>query len=178
MFTAAIFFLGNFYMCASIEQQHLLWQPGPPDILWKWASMLTKLARDGECRLAVFHAIRNFLANDIYNFSRLSHQHLVFHFPHCVCFLNWTGQSPNLTAFTSKMQVFYRLEWTKGSTHENEFWQFSNAKMRSLNKYSSKSRCKKKAVIALFSYLFPDLWCFNWQKLCPFCNVCWYQQKI
>ena len=145
MFTAAIFFLGNFYMCASIEQQHLLWQPGPPDILWKWASMLTKLARDGECRLVLYHEIRIFFANDVYNFSRLSHQHLVFHFPQCVCFLNWTGQNPNLTAFTSKIQVFYRLEWTKGSTHENEFWQFSkNAKMRSLNKYGSKSRWKKR----------------------------------
>ena len=36
--------------------------------------MLTKLAGDGECRLALFHAIRNFLANEIYHFSRLSHQ--------------------------------------------------------------------------------------------------------
>ena len=43
-------------------------------ILWKWATMLTKLAGDGECRLAWFHAIRNFLANEIYNFSRLSQQ--------------------------------------------------------------------------------------------------------
>ena len=40
-------------------------------ILWKWASMLTKLAGNGECWLAQFHAIRNFLANKI---SRLSHQ--------------------------------------------------------------------------------------------------------
>ena len=65
VYCCCFFFLGNFYMCASIEQQHLLWQPGPPDILWKWASMLTKLARDGECRLALFHAIRNFLVNHI-----------------------------------------------------------------------------------------------------------------
>ena len=43
-------------------------------ILWQWASMLTKLARDGECRLALFHAIRSFLANEMYHFSRLSHQ--------------------------------------------------------------------------------------------------------
>ena len=132
-------------MCTSIEQQHFLWQPGPPDILWKWASMLTKLAGDGECRLALFHAIRNFLVNDIYNFSRLSHQHLVFHFPQRVCFMNWTGQNPNLIVLISKIQVIYGLEWTKGSTHENEFWQFSkNAKMRSLNKYGSKSRWKKR----------------------------------
>ena len=44
------------------------------DILWKWASMLTKLAGDSKCRLALFHAIRNFLSNEIYHFSRLSHQ--------------------------------------------------------------------------------------------------------
>ena len=43
-------------------------------ILWKWASVLTKLTGDGECRLAMFLAIRNFLANEIYQFSRLSHQ--------------------------------------------------------------------------------------------------------
>ena len=36
--------------------------------------MLTELAGDGECGLALFHAIRNFLANEIYHFSRLSHQ--------------------------------------------------------------------------------------------------------
>ena len=50
--------------------------PGWPNwigILWKWASMLTKPAGYGECRLAQFHAIR-FLANEIYHFSRLSHQ--------------------------------------------------------------------------------------------------------
>ena len=43
-------------------------------ILWKWASMPTKLAGDGECRLARFHVIRNVLANAIYQFSRLPHQ--------------------------------------------------------------------------------------------------------
>ena len=36
--------------------------------------MLPELAEDGECRLAQFHAIRKFLANEIYHFSRLSHQ--------------------------------------------------------------------------------------------------------
>ena len=38
-------------------------------ILWKWASMLTKLPGDGECRLALFHAIRNFLANEFIIFQ-------------------------------------------------------------------------------------------------------------
>ena len=36
--------------------------------------MFTKLSVDGVCRLALFHAIKNFLANEIYHFSRLSHQ--------------------------------------------------------------------------------------------------------
>ena len=43
-------------------------------ILWKWASMFTKLAGDDECRLALFHAIRNFVANESYPFLKLSHQ--------------------------------------------------------------------------------------------------------
>ena len=41
-------------------------------ILWKWASMLIKLAGDGECRLALFHAIGNFLANKIVIFQGYS----------------------------------------------------------------------------------------------------------
>ena len=51
-----------------------------------------------------------------------------FAFPQYVFFLNWVGQNPNLKAFTSKIQVFGRPEWTEGGTRENEFWQFSNAK--------------------------------------------------
>ena len=39
-------------------------------ILWKWANLLTKLAGDGECRLALFNAIRNFLINEIYHFFK------------------------------------------------------------------------------------------------------------
>ena len=38
-------------------------------ILWKWASMLTKLPGDGECRLALFHTIRNFLVNEFIIFQ-------------------------------------------------------------------------------------------------------------
>ena len=40
----------------------------------KWDTLLFKLAGDGECRQALFYAIRNFLVNGIYHFSRLSHQ--------------------------------------------------------------------------------------------------------
>ena len=38
------------------------------------ASTLTKMVWDGECRLAQFHAIKNFLPNEIYHFPRLPHQ--------------------------------------------------------------------------------------------------------
>ena len=48
------------------------------EILWKWASKLTKLAVDNEYWMAVFHAIRNFLANEIYSFSRLSIKQAAF----------------------------------------------------------------------------------------------------
>ena len=60
-----------------LEQQNLSPLTGWPTwvgILWKWASMLPKLAGDGVCRLALFHALKIFLANEIYHFSRLSHQ--------------------------------------------------------------------------------------------------------
>ena len=43
-------------------------------ILWQWASKPTEMAEVGECRLTWFHWIRNFLANEIYHFSRLFHQ--------------------------------------------------------------------------------------------------------
>ena len=48
--------------------------PTSTGILWKWASKPNELAGDGEWRLPRFHPIRNFLANEIYHLSRLSHQ--------------------------------------------------------------------------------------------------------
>ena len=48
--------------------------PTSNGILWQWASKPTELVKDGECRLTWFHPIRNFLANEIYHFSRLSRQ--------------------------------------------------------------------------------------------------------
>ena len=60
-------------------------------ILWKWAIKPTELYGDDECRLAWFHLIRNFLANEIYHFSRLSHQtfRIIISLLSCFClFLN------------------------------------------------------------------------------------------
>ena len=54
-------------------------------ILRKWASKPAELAGAGECRLTRFHPIRNFLANEIYHFSRLSHQ--------TGCLFTWAAHS-------------------------------------------------------------------------------------
>ena len=79
MFTAAmfIFFSRKFLnMCKFRTTTCPLWQAGPPGIgiLLEWAIMINKLAGDGVSRLALFHAIINFLPNEIYDFSRLSHE--------------------------------------------------------------------------------------------------------
>ena len=42
----------------------------------------------------------------------------------CVCFLNRKGQNSDLTAFTSKIQLFCRPEWIKGRTSWK--WIFDN----------------------------------------------------
>ena len=41
---------------------------------YKWVRILIVLAGDGECQTARFHTTRNFLTNEIYQFSRLSRQ--------------------------------------------------------------------------------------------------------
>ena len=51
---------------------HLMDCPAWIAIIWKWPSALTRVAAYGESRLASFHVIRNFFANEIFNFSRLS----------------------------------------------------------------------------------------------------------
>ena len=68
MFTGAMFFLFSvrfLNMCKPRAD----W-PTSTGVLCKTA----KLAGNGECRLTWFHPIRNFLANEICLFSRLSHQ--------------------------------------------------------------------------------------------------------
>ena len=74
MFTAAMLI----FLCKSLymqTQNNILspltdW-PTWINILWKWASMLTELNGDDESRLAWICAITNFLANEIYLFSRV-----------------------------------------------------------------------------------------------------------
>ena len=84
MFTVAIFifFYGKFLNeCKSRTTLYTLWQPGPPGLAF-YGSGSPCLPSS---RLAPFHAIRNFLANQIYHFSRLSHQ--------TGCLFTWTACS-------------------------------------------------------------------------------------
>ena len=73
MFTAAMFtfFLRDYYYMQAQNNilSHLMGSPAWITITWKWASPLTRLARDGESRLTRFHVIRNFLANKFNFFS-------------------------------------------------------------------------------------------------------------
>ena len=79
---------------------------------------------------------------------------MVFHFPLCVCLLNQTRQNLNLTAFTSKIQVFCRPEWTDQSGTPWK-WILTIFKYKNGDhKQSSKSRWKNE-VICLISF-FPS----------------------
>ena len=80
IFTAAIFFSRRFLnVCKSrTKTSRLTACPTWIGILWRWTSMFTNFAGNGACRLVLFHAIRNVLANEIYHFSMLSHQTMFF----------------------------------------------------------------------------------------------------
>ena len=54
-------------------------------ILRNCGSMFIELVGNDECWLSRFHTIRNFLANEIYHFSRLSHE--------TGCLFTWTADS-------------------------------------------------------------------------------------
>ena len=56
----------------------------------------------------------------------------------CECFLNQTGQNSDLTAFTSKIQVLCRPEWTKGKNSLKMVLAFFKYKNK-YHKQSSKS---------------------------------------
>ena len=71
MFTGVMFFFSVRFLNMFKPRTGL---PNSIGILWKWATKPTALAGDGECSLTWVHPIRNFLANGICHFSRLSHQ--------------------------------------------------------------------------------------------------------
>ena len=67
------------YLQAKNRLAHLDWG------FMEVASKPNELAGDDDCRLTRFHPIRNFLANEIYHFSRLSHQ--------TGCLFTWAAHS-------------------------------------------------------------------------------------
>ena len=72
MFTAAMLI----FFCCEISK-HVQAKNGLSHLdchFMEWASILPKLAKDDECRLARFHPIRNFLANKTYHFLKLSYR--------------------------------------------------------------------------------------------------------
>ena len=79
------------------------------------------------------------------------------------------GQNPNLTAFTSKIQVFCRPEWAKGETP----WKWILTIFKWKNKFAKqlglKKQIKKMGSFVWFSCLLLELWSLNCQKLCPIC---------
>ena len=101
-----------------------------------------------------------------------------FYFPQCVYFLNQTGQNPNLTAFTSKIQVFCRPEWAKGETPWKWILTIFKWKNEFPKQLGLEKQMKKMGSFVWFSCLLPELWSLNCQKLCPFCIFCWCQQQI
>ena len=88
-------------------------------ILWKLANKLMELARDGKCRLTRFDTIRNFLANEIYHFSRLSHQ--------TGCLFTWAVYSilsaPYSFTFACSRMLFCKNCWRYGFKILNHFYQ-------------------------------------------------------
>ena len=84
-------------------------------ISWKWATLLIELAGDGEYRLALFHAIRNFLANEIYHFSRLSHQ--------TGCIFTWAALYIESAPYSPTSTDSGRLFWEKNL--KLRFWNFN-----------------------------------------------------
>ena len=103
------------------------WQPGPPGFAFL-PSMLTKLAWDGECRLALFHVIRHFLANKVYHLLRLSQQTWAAWFIYSAPYSATLHHEITLKIFEfivnsiekvepsflfSSMRMFPKLNWTK-----------------------------------------------------------------
>ena len=91
-----------------------------------------------------------------------------FAFPQYVLFLNWVGQNPNLKAFTSKIQVFGRPEWTEGGTVKMNFDNFQMQK--EFPQQLELEKQMRKMAPFFWRCLPPELWSLNYQKLCPFCN--------
>ena len=117
MFTGAMFIFSSvrfLNMC----KPRTGW-PTSIGISWEWASKPTELAGDGGSMLTWFHPIRNFLANEIYHFSRLSHQ--------TGCLFTWAVYSilsaPYSFTFACSRMLFCKNCWRYGFKILNHFYQ-------------------------------------------------------
>ena len=102
----------------------------------------------------------------------------VFYLPQRVFFLNWTGQNPNLTAFTSKIQVFCRPEWTNGGIPWKRNLTIFKCKNEFPKQLGFEKQMKRMRSFILFSCLIFKLWSCNCLRLCSFCNILLMSAKI
>ena len=72
-----------------------------------------------------------------------------------------------------KFRYFADQNGPKGGPHENEFWQFSNVRMSSINRVQKAD--EKMGSFVWFSCLLPKLWSLSYQKLCLFASFYWCQ---
>ena len=96
----------------------------------------------------------------------------LFYFLWYVCFLNRTRQNSDLAAFTSKIQVFCKPEWTKrGTPMKMNFVNFQIPKWISQANRAQKVDGKN-GLICLVSWLDygPQLWSLKCRKKCIFCK--------
>ena len=86
-------------------------------------------------------------------------------------YVSWIKQDKIMISKFSlpKFRYFSDQNGLKGGPHENEFWQFSNAKMSFWNR--ARKADGKRWSFVWFSSLLPDLWPLNCQILHPLKNL-------
>ena len=65
-------------------------------------------------------------------------------------------------------EIFYRPEWTKGGSHDNEFWLLSNTKMNITNRVENMD--EKNGVICLVSMFISWVMVLKLSRKGIFCN--------
>ena len=104
-------------MCTPRITFYLLWRACQRELAFH-GSELACLGGDDECRLALFYAIRIFFSNEIFHFSRLSHQ--------TGCIFRWAALSiesaPHSAASACSGRLFYKKCWSYGFEILNSFF--------------------------------------------------------
>ena len=102
---------------------------------------------------------------------------LFFYYPQCVCILNRRDKVFISHFLPPKFRYFASQTGPKGEPHENEFWQFSNAKMSLLNSYGSKSRWKNGLIgLVYMSHFWVTV--LNLSEIVSFLQLIAYISKI